>query len=107
VLDNLRVCWEHLTDDYNCGRCEKCVATMAMLYSEGRLAASPTFPRRFEPKLLRTLRFEDPATFSRLRDTLQVMRTRGGDQELADAIERALRVGRVRVRLRRARRGRV
>jgi hypothetical protein len=105
VLDNLRVCWEHLTDDYNCARCEKCVATMAMLYSEGRLAASATFPRRFEPKLLRTLRFEDPATFSRLGDVLQVMRSRGGDSELADAIERALRVGRVRVRLRRARRG--
>jgi hypothetical protein len=103
ALDNLRVCWEHLTDDYNCARCEKCVATMVMLHGEGKLADSATFPRHFDYGLLRSLRFEDPATFSRLGDTLQVLRLRGGDPELADCIERALRAGRARVALRRAR----
>jgi hypothetical protein len=44
VHRHLRVCWANVGDDLNCGRCEKCVRTMAMLSSVGQLAASTTFP---------------------------------------------------------------
>lgn len=103
ALANLRVCWEHLNADYNCGRCEKCVATMAMLHSQGVLEASSTFPRTFEPELVRRLRFDDPATSSRLQGLLDGMRADGAEADLADAIRHALRAERRRKFLQSAR----
>lgn len=43
VARHLRVCWQD-TDELNCGRCEKCLRTMAMLASGGHLAGAVTFP---------------------------------------------------------------
>ncbi|HYI62404.1 MAG TPA: hypothetical protein VEW93_11445 [Acidimicrobiales bacterium] len=43
---HLRVCWEHRTADANCGQCEKCVRTMAMLATTPHLAAFATMPGR-------------------------------------------------------------
>jgi hypothetical protein len=44
VHEHLRVCWEHRTDEVNCGRCEKCLRTMATLASIGVLERCRTFP---------------------------------------------------------------
>lgn len=44
VHQHLRVCWEHLTNDANCGRCEKCVRTMVMLATVDQLRRCRTFP---------------------------------------------------------------
>lgn len=44
VQQHLRVCWAHLDDGLNCGRCEKCVRTMIHLASLGALDTVRTFP---------------------------------------------------------------
>ncbi len=41
---HLRVCWEHRSDDLNCGECEKCVRTQLELLAAGRLGSFGTFP---------------------------------------------------------------
>ncbi len=44
VQENLRTCWKHLTDDLNCGRCEKCTRTMLALCAYGRLEDFKGYP---------------------------------------------------------------
>jgi hypothetical protein len=44
VRRHLRVCWENGAPGGNCGRCEKCLRTMLVLETHGRLADFPVFP---------------------------------------------------------------
>jgi hypothetical protein len=44
VRDHLQVCWERRTATGNCGRCPKCVITMAYLDAVGALQGSAVFP---------------------------------------------------------------
>lgn len=45
VQAHLRVCWANLTDELNCGRCEKCIRTQLSLAIQGNLEAfADTFP---------------------------------------------------------------
>ncbi len=44
VQEHLRVCWENRAPSGNCGRCEKCVRTMLILASIGRLGEFSVFP---------------------------------------------------------------
>lgn len=48
VHRHLRVCWQNVAEHRNCGRCEKCVRTMAMLAGAGALDACHGFPDRTE-----------------------------------------------------------
>ncbi|MGN6694389.1 MAG: hypothetical protein ACTHN0_09440 [Aquihabitans sp.] len=48
VQRHLRVCWQNVGSDLNCGSCEKCVRTMAMLAAAGTLDACTGFPGRSE-----------------------------------------------------------
>jgi hypothetical protein len=53
ALSHLRVCWPDWTQDYNCGRCEKCVRTMLALHAAGALDRAATFPNGLNAGLLR------------------------------------------------------
>lgn len=46
VHRHLRVCWQNLGSELNCGRCEKCVRTMVMLAGADQLQHCATFPDR-------------------------------------------------------------
>jgi hypothetical protein len=46
VRRHLRVCWKHVGQSGNCCRCEKCIRTMLMLDSLGKLTLFETFPSR-------------------------------------------------------------
>jgi hypothetical protein len=52
AMSVLRVCWSS-EREYNCGRCEKCLRTMAALLALGKLHACPTLPQRVDPALIR------------------------------------------------------
>jgi hypothetical protein len=53
LLDLVRVCWEQ-TEQYNCGRCEKCLRTMVGLEGLGLLKHCRAFPdNRVDPRHLR------------------------------------------------------
>lgn len=43
ALAHLRVCWAHLGDGLNCGRCDKCLETLVMLHRAGALDRAVTF----------------------------------------------------------------
>jgi hypothetical protein len=44
AVRNLRVCWASAPDGKNCGRCEKCLRTMATLHALGAADRAVTFP---------------------------------------------------------------
>ena len=48
ALRCLRVCWINPDGAYNCGRCEKCLRTMADLEISGALSQAPMFPDTIE-----------------------------------------------------------
>ncbi len=58
ALKALRVCWES-EREHNCGRCEKCLRTMAALLALGRLGACPTLPHKVAPALIRRIQLND------------------------------------------------
>jgi hypothetical protein len=43
--EHLRVCWTPTTKDANCGKCEKCLRTMAVVHGFGWENDFPAFPR--------------------------------------------------------------
>jgi hypothetical protein len=48
VQKTLRVCWQNPDGAYNCGRCRKCLLTMATLESLGQLRSFETFPHEID-----------------------------------------------------------
>ncbi|MEI6647881.1 MAG: hypothetical protein WCP12_17725 [bacterium] len=46
VMRHLRVCWKNAGRTNNCCRCEKCVRTMLILDSQGKLTSFEAFPSR-------------------------------------------------------------
>jgi hypothetical protein len=44
LVAGLRVCWKNVANDYNCGRCEKCLRTMVTLALHGLASQASQFP---------------------------------------------------------------
>lgn len=53
---HLRVCWQNVEGEYNCGRCEKCVHDMCALRALRCLEQFPTFPRELDLKAVVALK---------------------------------------------------
>lgn len=87
ALQYLRVCNSRDDGGYNCGRCEKCLRTMAALRIAGRRGRLPTFPHELNTVELAGRRFRQAHDLWRqnLRAAVAC-----GDTELADAIASAL-----------------
>lgn len=84
ALATLRVCHNDVAAT-NCGRCEKCLRTMAALRLAGVLDHARTFP---DPKALsRLARLEVPSHLMHHYSTLLVAARRAGDLELQRMIE--------------------
>jgi hypothetical protein len=61
AMRNLRVCWENPDDEYNCGRCRKCLMTMAGLEAVGALGICTTLPPHLDAEELDRVEIpEDP-----------------------------------------------
>lgn len=91
ALDVLRVCWRRV-DLYNCGRCEKCLRTMAALDAVGALERCPTFAEPLDLGAVAALRLDNPVLPPHWRGTLQLAREQDARPELIAAIEAALEV---------------
>ncbi len=92
ALATLRVCWPDWSEEYNCGRCEKCIRTMLALHLAGVLPRSETFPPTVAPALVRSLQLvtgESSARF--LEDLLHALEAREEDHALAEAVRHVLR----------------
>lgn len=83
-LSDLRVC--NRFAEYNCGSCEKCIRTMAILHLYG--GASPTLPQ-FHPRMLRSLELWSEGGTQVWRDIQQIA-TLHGDNGMSKEVTRLL-----------------
>jgi hypothetical protein len=98
VQRTLRVCWQNPEGAYNCGRCRKCLTTMATLEAFGRLEAVETFPSELDLDALAAAEINQPAFLSIWEDLLDAAR-RSGKPDLEAAVAAAVRDGKRRLGL--------
>ena len=91
ALQHLRVCWPDWIQDYNCGRCEKCLRTMIGLHVAGALERAATFPRRLDLQAIRDVQLitgESSVRF--MEDLLAALGPSPEGRPIARAIRRAV-----------------
>lgn len=96
ALRHLRVCWQLADGQYNCGRCRKCLWTMAFLRACGVLERASTFPRVLD---LEALRDHPPARLdgqARFVQALAMVERRGDDPQLAACLREGIARARAR-----------
>ncbi len=98
ALRNLHVCFR-VGSDYNCGACEKCLRTMAVLELLGCLEQAESFPiRRLDARSLARVYVGNPLAAS-YYDSIIAMAAERGRPEIARSAARALQRSRWRSRL--------
>ena len=55
AMEHLKVCWRNPNNEYNCGRCEKCIRTMISLYAYDALERCKTFANEIDMDLLKEM----------------------------------------------------
>jgi len=96
AMQTLRVCFMNPRNEYNCGRCEKCLRTMIGLHIAGALQKCTTLPHRIDPGLVRDVPIRRRTYVDELIDAL-------GSSETDLAIKSALKdclSGRIDIRIR-------
>ncbi|MFC9768495.1 hypothetical protein [Rhodococcus jostii] len=90
ALDNLHVCWTNYGNDYNCGKCEKCVRTMINLRIAGALARCPVLPDEIPIDVIGRTRLDHGAKrFA--QENLDALRASDiNDPALEEALEKAI-----------------
>jgi hypothetical protein len=91
ALANLRVCWENRDDEYNCGRCEKCVRTMISLAAIDALDRCSAFARPLRPEAVASLPLFTRPVRSFAIQNLRVLERSGARPDIAEALRRGLR----------------
>ncbi len=88
ALRYLRVCfpWTNVGEAYNCGRCEKCLSTMACLRSAGALGRCATFPPALDLAALARLSPVDETHRMSVQEILRSLESAGRDPDLAQAL---------------------
>lgn len=86
----LRVCWENRGQEYNCGRCEKCLRTMVSLRAHGALGRCATLPEKIDNRAVSRMVVE-PDAMIYVEENLAALRRLGEDRALARALVSAMR----------------
>lgn len=58
VLENIRVCYLNPKNQFNCGKCDKCLRTMINFEIAGKLGQLKTFPNKIDLEILKELKIE-------------------------------------------------
>lgn len=90
AMDTLRVCFDNPNDAYNCGRCEKCLRTMASLEIAGALGRCRTFDRPLEYRRLARQPTWHPSLRCLVEDNLDDAVRSNASPDLIAALRRAL-----------------
>ncbi|HKF83388.1 MAG TPA: polysaccharide pyruvyl transferase family protein [Solirubrobacterales bacterium] len=95
VQKTLRVCWQNPGGAYNCGRCRKCLLTMATLESIGQLQHFETFPPGIDFQQLAAIIEEVriPPHLAFCEETLEAIRLRPAP-DLEEALAELVASGR-------------
>ena len=89
VRRSLRVCWENPGGAYNCGRCRKCLMTMATLEVADALGAVETFPDELDLDAVAEVVLPVPVLLTLWEDILDAARE-AGKPELERAVASAV-----------------
>ncbi|HET9198543.1 MAG TPA: polysaccharide pyruvyl transferase family protein [Solirubrobacterales bacterium] len=89
VRRTLRVCWENPEGAYNCGRCRKCLMTMATLEAVGALREVETFPDEIDLDAIAEIEIPVQVLLTLWEDVLDASR-RGGKRDLERAVAEAV-----------------
>lgn len=79
ALQGLKVCWEGLAEDRNCGRCEKCIRTHLSFLAGG--IAAPCFDEPFREKDLESLVIDGRVPYEHLCAVYDQAVANGKDSE--------------------------
>jgi hypothetical protein len=90
LLPYLKVCYAELRPD-NCGRCRKCLLTMASLRANRALDRATGFPPTIDLEVMRSLRFTFVATRLQWVQTAERLIETGADDDLLDTMRHVLR----------------
>jgi hypothetical protein len=88
AMDHLLVCYEGSGEPYNCGRCSKCLRTMASLRLMGALERCKTLPDELDLDALAAMKDRSGSQPQFIRQNLALARE--SDPELARALTAAL-----------------
>ena len=88
ALAVLRVCWKRV-EEYNCGRCEKCLRTMVALEAAGALGRCGAFEGPLDLDAVAGLQLPSPESIPWWRDNL-ALASESGRPDLVAAVERCL-----------------
>lgn len=83
---HLRVCWENVAQQYNCGTCEKCLRTMIGLRIAGALERCSTFDRPLDPAAVARMRLRTAGASVFLEENLKALDRTGEYPALAQAL---------------------
>jgi hypothetical protein len=95
VRKSLRVCWENPDGAYNCGRCRKCLLTMATLATADALAPVETFPDEIDLDAVAEVVLPVPVLLTLWEDLLDAARAAGKtelERAVATAVTRSQRL---------------
>jgi hypothetical protein len=98
VGTTLRVCWENPDGAYNCGRCRKCLMTMAGLEAIGAREAVSTFPPELDLGAVESVEITQPVHLTLWEDLLDAARE-NGKEDLELALGEAVARGKARLGL--------
>jgi predicted PP-loop superfamily ATPase len=87
VLHSLRVCWENPGNQYNCGRCEKCIRTMINLETAGALERCTAFAARLDPDAVARMSITFDLAMFYAEENIRLLRTQNGSPALIRALE--------------------
>jgi hypothetical protein len=90
AMETLRVCFENPDDQYNCGRCEKCVRSMLCLHLGGALERCQTLPQTLDPELVRSTVIPNRSTRTLYRRLAAALGTTAADERLRVALHECL-----------------
>jgi hypothetical protein len=95
VRKSLRVCWENPDGAYNCGRCRKCLMTMATLETVDALKRVETFPDEIDLEAVSRLELPVTVLLTLWEDVLDAAREAGKpdlERAVAAAVNRSQRL---------------
>ena len=85
ALQTLRVCYKNSNNQYNCGRCNKCVLTMIGLFFAGALEKCTTLPHDVGIELVRVI-----ARSGFLEELLEALRNSKLDRGCRESFEKTI-----------------
>jgi hypothetical protein len=86
ALKSLRVCLNNLDDSYNCGRCLKCLNTMAALQAVGALERCTTFNQKLDMEAISRMEIWNYRLLPFVEENLSALENSGKDPDLAEAL---------------------